>query len=116
MLRKTAMFIGTVGYTSNPKCNMLIRIIDARPDFSRWSSDFRMETSVTASMEHINTFIHPQVILIDNPSREDAFFVNALRSKAMDLRKSLIELPADATENLMWITRLDSGSLAGGST
>ena len=72
-----------------------------------------MEISITASMEHIRTFVHPQVILIDNPSREDAFFVNALRSKAMDIGKSLIELPADATENLMWITRLDSGSLAG---
>ena len=74
-----------------------------------------MEISITASMEHIHTFIHPQVILIDNPSREDAFFVNALRRKVMDIGKSLIELPADATENLMWITRLDSGSLAGGS-
>ena len=104
---------GRLGYMSNSKCNMLIRSIDARPDYARWSSDFRMETSVTASMTHIHTFIHPQVILIDNPSREDAFFVNALRSKAMDIRKSLIELPADATENLMWITRLDSGSLAG---
>ena len=74
-----------------------------------------MEISISASMEHIRTFVHPQVILIDNPSREDAFFVNALRSKAIDIGKSLIELPADATENLMWITRLDSGSLAGGS-
>ena len=73
-----------------------------------------MEISITASMEHIHTFIHPQVILIDNPGREDAFFVNALRSKVMDIGKSFIELPADATENLMWITRLDSGSLAGG--
>ena len=72
-----------------------------------------MEISITASMEHIRTFVHPQVILIDNPSREDAFFVNALRSKAMEIGKSLIELPADATENLMWITRLDSSSLAG---
>ena len=74
-----------------------------------------MEISITASMEHIHTFVHPQVILIDNPSREDAFFVNALRRKAMDIGKPLIELPADATENLMWITRLDSGSLAGRS-
>lgn len=89
---------------------------DARPDYSRWSSDFRMEVSVTASLEHIQTFIHPQVIIIDDPSREDAFFVNALRSKAMDLGKAIIELPADATETMMWIARLDSGSLAGWSS
>ena len=85
---------------------------DARPDFSQWSSDFRMEVSVTAGMEHIQTFVHPQVIMIDDPAREDAFFVDALRSKAADLGKGLIELPRDAAETMMWMTRLDSGSLA----
>ena len=72
-----------------------------------------MQISVEASMEHIQTFIHPQVIIIDSPSREDFFFVTTQRSKAMDIGKCIIELPLDATENMMWITRLDSGSLAG---
>lgn len=72
-----------------------------------------MEISVEASMEHIQTFVHPQVIIIDNPSREDTFFITTIRSKSMDIGKSVIELPSDATENMMWITRLDSGSLAG---
>ena len=72
-----------------------------------------MEISVEASMEHIHTFIHPQVIIIDTPSREYTFFVTTLRSKAMDIGRSIIELPLDATQNMMWITRLDSGSLAG---
>ena len=89
---------------------------DARPDFSRWSSDFRMEVSVTAGMEHIQTFVHPQTIIIDDSAREDAFFVDALRSKVMDLGKGIIELPRDAAETMMWITRLDSGSLAAWST
>lgn len=89
---------------------------DARPDYSRWSSDFRMEVSVEASMEHIQTFIHPQVIIIDNPSREDAFFVTTLRTKSKDIGKPIIELPLDATENMLWLTRLDSGSLAAWST
>ena len=75
-----------------------------------------MEVSVTAGVAHIQTFIHPQVIIIDNPSREDPFFITALRSKAMDIGKAVIELPVAATENLMWITRLDSASLAGLST
>ena len=85
---------------------------DARPDFSRWSTDFRMEVSVTAGMEHIQTFVHPQMIIIDDPSREDAFFVDAVRSKVTDLGKAVIELPRDAAETMMWMTRLDSGSLA----
>ena len=72
-----------------------------------------MEVSVEASMDHIQTFVHPQVIIIDNPSREDKFFVTTLRSKARYIGKSVIELPLDATETMMWITRLDSGSLAG---
>ena len=85
---------------------------DARPDYSRWSTDFRMEVSVTAGMEHIQTFVHPQIIIIDDPAREDAFFVDAVRSKVMDFGKAIIELPRDAAETMMWMTRLDSGSLA----
>ena len=72
-----------------------------------------MEISVEASMDHIQTFVHPQVIIIDNPSREDNFLVSTIRSKAMYMGKSIIELPSDATETMMWLTRLDSGSLAG---
>jgi hypothetical protein len=72
-----------------------------------------METSVGAGMGHIQTFVRPQVILTDDPNREDAFFTKALRSKALEIGKSVIELPTDAATNLMWITRLDSGSLAG---
>lgn len=66
-----------------------------------------------ASMDHIQTFVHPQVIIIGNPSGEDNFFVTTLRTKAMRIGKSIIELPLDATESMMWITRLDSQSLAG---
>ena len=72
-----------------------------------------MEVSVTASMEHIQTFIHPQIIIIDDPSREDKFFVEALRTKVMDMENNMIELPKNAAETMMWMTRLDSGALAG---
>ena len=72
-----------------------------------------MEVSVAAGLEHINTFVHPQVILIDAGNREDAFFIKAIQSKTTDIVKSLIELPMDAVENMMWLTRLDSASLAG---
>ncbi|KAL8871106.1 MAG: hypothetical protein Q9174_002994 [Haloplaca sp. 1 TL-2023] len=89
---------------------------DARPDFSSWSSDYRMEVSVAASLGHIHTFMHPQVIITDDPSREDAFFTRAARSKAMELGRSLIELPTNAAADLMWITRLDSASLSAWQT
>ncbi|KAL8694824.1 MAG: hypothetical protein Q9218_000583 [Villophora microphyllina] len=85
---------------------------DARPDFSPWSSDYRMGVSVSAGLGHIQTFMHPQAVIVDDPSREEGFFTNAIRGKALELGRALIELTTDAAENLMWITRLDSASLA----
>ena len=72
-----------------------------------------MEVSVTASVEHIDRFAPPQALIIDHQGREDAFFTRSIRSKALSMGKSLIELPSNAAENLMWIARLDSASLAG---
>ncbi|KAL8738161.1 MAG: hypothetical protein Q9181_001019 [Wetmoreana brouardii] len=85
---------------------------DARPDFSPWSSDFRMEVSVSAGLGHIQTFMHPQAVITDDPSREDAFFTKGIRGKSLELGRSLIELPTNAAENLIWIARLDSASLS----
>ncbi|KAL8928906.1 MAG: hypothetical protein Q9172_000744 [Xanthocarpia lactea] len=89
---------------------------DARPDFSPWSTDFRMEVSVSAALGHIQKFMHPQVIITDDQAREDAFFMTAIRTKATELGRSVIELPKDASQNMMWIARLDSGSLAAWQT
>ncbi|KAI4114325.1 MAG: hypothetical protein LQ345_004877 [Seirophora villosa] len=85
---------------------------DARPDFSPWSSDFRMEVSVSAALGHMKKFMHPQAVITDDRSREDAFFTTAMRAKTFELGKPVIELPIDASESLMWIARLDSSSLA----
>ena len=90
--------------------------IDGRPDYSRWSTDYRMEVSAAAGLGHINNFIEPQVIITDGSGREDAFLTNSIRRKITELDKVLIELPSNAIENMMWITRLDSGSLAAWST
>ena len=72
-----------------------------------------MEVSVTASLGHIQTFIRPQVILIDTASREDWFFIKSVKAKASEMNKSVIELPPDASESLMWLSHLDSNSLKG---
>ena len=85
--------------------------VDARPDYSRWSSDFRMEASVNAALGHIHSFMHPQVYIIDDG--DELFFVKQIRTKGLETGKSIIELPTDAASRLMWITRLDSGSLRG---
>ncbi|TAQ84201.1 hypothetical protein B7494_g7473 [Chlorociboria aeruginascens] len=86
---------------------------DGRPDLSVESSDFRMEVSCSAGLNHINTFMHPQAILVDGtPGAEDQFFLNGFRSRAQGLGRTLIELPPNAEQNLMWITRLDSAALS----
>ncbi|PSN62295.1 hypothetical protein BS50DRAFT_578113 [Corynespora cassiicola Philippines] len=84
---------------------------DARPDYAEYSSDTRAESSVVAAMTHINSFLHPQVAIMDDSLVEDAFFVRGMRSKTKALDMPLIELPKDGYEDFMWMARLDSGSL-----
>ncbi|KAK2626672.1 hypothetical protein QTJ16_003847 [Diplocarpon rosae] len=85
---------------------------DARPDFPVQSSDFRMEVSSAAALKHINTFIDPHAILIDGSSEEESWFSRGIRDRAASLDRTVIELPDNAEQSLMWITYLDSSSLS----
>jgi len=91
----------------------ILTLLDGRPDFSVHSSDYRMEVSASAGLSHINTFVHPQAILVDGSSAEDQFFLRAFRDRTGWLGVTLIELPENAEQNLMWLTELDSSSLNG---
>ncbi|KAI9821788.1 MAG: hypothetical protein M1827_002369 [Pycnora praestabilis] len=93
-----------------PECDVFWH--DGRPDFSPYSSDFRMEVSVSAGLNHVDAFMHPQVVITDDSGEEEAYFTKAMRETTGNLHKPIIELPRDAAENLMWLTRLDSGSLS----
>ncbi|KAE8828717.1 hypothetical protein PTNB73_06153 [Pyrenophora teres f. teres] len=84
---------------------------DARPDYTEYSSDARAESAVIGAMTHIQRYLHPQVAIIDDPSSEDDFFTNGMRSKTGKMGVPLIEVPRDRVEDLMWLTRLDVGSL-----
>ncbi|KAK5143920.1 hypothetical protein LTR04_001727, partial [Oleoguttula sp. CCFEE 6159] len=85
---------------------------DARPDYVEYSSDVRMEISASAALAHINTFVHPQVVIMDDSLQEDVFFVKGIRSGGKKVERPIIELPQDGLEKMMWMTRLDSGSLS----
>ncbi|THY75114.1 hypothetical protein D6C86_04222 [Aureobasidium pullulans] len=85
---------------------------DARCDYSEYSTDARAEASVVGALGHINTYMHPQAIIIDDSSVEDAFFIRGLRSKLANLATPLIEIPKGNYEDFLWMTRLDSGGLA----
>ena len=85
---------------------------DARADYADHSSAKRAEVSVTGAMKHINDFMHPQAMIMDDDSVEDSFFTRAMRKQARRVGRALIEIPEGRYEDFLWMTRLDSGSLA----
>lgn len=84
---------------------------DARPDYVTYSSDVRAEAIVMAAIGHIQTFMHPQVIITDDSIREDPFFTKGMRRKTKEIRLPVIEIPKNRADNLEWLSRLDSASL-----
>jgi hypothetical protein len=86
---------------------------DARPDYSVHSTDYRMEVSCSAGFNHIDTFVHPQATFIDASGEEELFFMKGLKDRANNLGRTVIELPENAEQTLMWTTLLDSASLSG---
>jgi hypothetical protein len=84
---------------------------DARPNWAKYSTDFRVEASVASALEHIQDFMHPQVIIMDDSSLEDRWFTRQVRAKAEKHEWPVIELPAGASEKLHWLSRLDSEAL-----
>lgn len=67
----------------------------------------------TVVVVHINTFMHPQAMLVDASGVEDDYFLAAIRKQAPILNIPLIELPENAHSRLGWLTKLDSSSLGG---
>ncbi|KAG9248134.1 hypothetical protein BJ878DRAFT_433999 [Calycina marina] len=84
---------------------------DARPDLGPVSTDFRMRVSVSAGFGHVHKFIHPQATIIDSSGEEDDFFILGLKHRAGILGSTIIELPGNAEQNMLWLTMLDSASL-----
>ena len=72
-----------------------------------------MEVSCSAGLSHINNFVHPQATFIDGTGEEEHYFVKGVRERASSLGRTLIELPDNAEQTLMWMTQLDSAALSG---
>lgn len=85
---------------------------DARPDYTPYSTDFRMELSTRAALGHIHKSMRLQAVLKDTPTREDEFFTKAIKDKTKELGITTIELPANAIDRLQWMMKLDSASLS----
>jgi hypothetical protein len=72
-----------------------------------------MEVSSGAGFNHINNFVNPQATIVDGSGEEELFFLKGVKDRASTVGRTVIELPADAEQKLMWITLLDSASLSG---
>jgi hypothetical protein len=85
-------------------------MLDGRPSHAPYSTDLRMEKSVTSALDYIKAFLHPQVIIAHSSPREDSFFWKAVKTRTHDMNTVLIDLPSSARD-LMWLSKLDSNSL-----
>jgi hypothetical protein len=72
-----------------------------------------MEISCSAAFSHINTYIQPQATFIDVSKEEELFFIAGVKERADSLGRTIVEMPKDSEDKLMWTTLLDSASLSG---
>ncbi|KAF2217129.1 hypothetical protein CERZMDRAFT_93186 [Cercospora zeae-maydis SCOH1-5] len=85
---------------------------DARGDYAEYSSDARVESAVRGAMKHIQEYMHPQVVVMDDGEQEEAYFTKAMHTKAKALDIPVIEIPRGKYEEFLWLTRLSAPSLA----
>ena len=78
-----------------------------------YSTDERMRKATVAALDSIGIFMRPQVYFCDGTAGEEAVFLQEYKAKAGKEARPLVELPKDAAQRMMWITRLDTGSLIG---
>jgi len=71
-----------------------------------------MEVAASAAFNHINTFIHPQATFVDASGEEEIWCLKGIKDRAVTAGRTVIDLPGNAEQNLMWITMLDSSSLS----
>lgn len=85
---------------------------DARGDYAEYSSDARAESATRGAMKHMNDYMHPQAIIMDDSAKEDPSFTRGLRSKTAELEKPLIEITSGKYEHMLWMMRLEANSIS----
>lgn len=85
---------------------------NARAEFAKRMSEDRLKIAIRTGLRHLHDFIHPQVTLL-SVDHEEEWFIETARKTARQLEMQILELPDNATNDLRWITRLDSGAIGG---
>ena len=68
---------------------------------------------INRSVDYLNSYMHPQAIIVDGSVSEDPSFLAAIRSEADHDKQSVIELPENGADQFGWLAKLDSSSLSG---
>ncbi|KAB5532636.1 hypothetical protein GE09DRAFT_371859 [Coniochaeta sp. 2T2.1] len=84
---------------------------DARPDYPAKSTDARLALAATRALYHINSYMHPQAVIVDASPIEHDYFLKATRLQARAMGVPVIDLPQDSHKHLAYMTKLDSSSL-----
>jgi hypothetical protein len=68
-----------------------------------------------AIIVYLETYIHPQAVIVDGTETEETTFLEALHVYFEKSEQSIIELPHNGAQRLGWLAKLDSASLSGTS-
>ncbi|KAK0620384.1 hypothetical protein B0T14DRAFT_567135 [Immersiella caudata] len=91
-------------------CHLIFH--DARPNHPITSTEDRFQRAVMRGFYHINSYMHPQAVMVDSSENESELFLEAARVQLRSMKIPLIELPSNGPSKLTWLTKLDSASLA----
>ncbi|RYP56210.1 hypothetical protein DL771_011997 [Monosporascus sp. 5C6A] len=90
-------------------CHLIFH--DARTENTQISTDARMENAVFRAFHHIHMYMHPQAIIVDASSDEEAWFNRGAQQHVKVTGNTLIELPRNSGKSLEWMTKVDSAAL-----
>lgn len=78
---------------------------------TRQPQTFQVRSAYALNLDHIHMYMHPQALIIDTSSDEEAFLGRGAQQHVKATGSTLIELPRNSGKTLEWMTKLDSAAL-----
>ena len=75
------------------------------------AKSFQVHSAHIWNLDHIHMYMHPQAVIIDASSDEEAFLGRGAQQHVKATGSTLIELPRNSGKTLEWMTKLDSAAL-----
>lgn len=65
------------------------------------------------TLDYLESYLHPQAVIIDTADDEEPTFTEALRHYRKGSQLSVAELPRNGAQRFPWLAKLDGSSLSG---